>query len=241
MTARASAAEAGPTDPEMSTAAATRRSARSRRRAPRGWCRPGTDRGRSRAGSASPASACASSQRLSWGPSTSGWNWTARCRPMLNACTADLVARQDGGRGEGRQRSSWNSSQGPAGTTSVIERFDHASSRSPGAVMASTRPPNAAHSAWAPKQMPSTGTPAWSAARSQASSAVIQGSGSLTELTAPSTTTWSTPSSAGSGPSSGNRWTEGSAPRASNASAMKPAESMSWCLMTRTRIPPSLL
>ena len=59
--------------------------------------------------------------------------------------------------------------------------------------------------AGAPKQIPSTGTPAWSAPRSQSSSAAIQGSGSLTELMAPSTTTWSTPASAGSGPSSGNR------------------------------------
>jgi hypothetical protein len=55
--------------------------------------------------------------------------------------------------------------------------------------MASTRPPKAAHSAWAPKQIPSTGTPARSAARSQATSPVIQASASLTELTAPSTTT----------------------------------------------------
>ena len=55
--------------------------------------------------------------------------------------------------------------------------------------MASTWPPKAAQMAWAPKQMPSRGTPAWSAARSQSSSRAIQGSGSLTELTAPSTTT----------------------------------------------------
>ena len=76
-------------------------------------------------------------------------------------------------------------------------------------------------------------------ARSQASSSAIQESGSLTELTAPSTTMWSAPTGAGSGPSSGNRWTESSAPRASNASAMKPAESMSWCRTTRTRFCPA--
>ena len=54
--------------------------------------------------------------------------------------------------------------------------------------MASTRPPSAAQMIWAPKQMPSTGMPARSAARTQASSSAIQGSGSLTELTEPITT-----------------------------------------------------
>jgi len=55
--------------------------------------------------------------------------------------------------------------------------------------MASTFPPNAAQMAWAPKQMPSSGMPASSAVRSQACSSAIHGSESLTELSAPSTST----------------------------------------------------
>ena len=123
---------------------------------------------------------------------------------MRNACAATSLRASTVAAGGGRQRSLWNSSHGPGGTSSGAA---DSTTRQPISVypIASTRPPNAAHSAWAPKQMPRTGTPAWSAARSQSSSAVIQGSGSLTELTAPSTTTWSTPASAGSGPSSGNR------------------------------------
>src|SRR5580704_1637965 len=179
-------------------------------------------------------SVCASSQRLSCGPSTSGWNWTARCRPMPNACTATSLRASTVAAGGGRQRSWWNSSQGPAGTRSWSADSTSCQPISRRSI-ASTRPPNAAHSAWAPKQMPSTGTPARSAARSQVSSSAIQGSGSLTELTAPSTTMRSAPPGAGSGPSSGSRWTDNSAPRASNASAMKPAESMSWCRTTITR------
>ena len=137
----------------------------------------------------------------------------------------------------GRQRSPWNSSHGPGGTSSgsadstIVQPISWTA-------IASTRPPNTAHSAWAPKQMPSTGTPAWSAARSQSSSSAIHGSGSFTELIAPSTTTCPTSAaepSAGSGPSSGNRCTDSSAPRASNAAAMKPAESTSWCRTTITR------
>jgi hypothetical protein len=57
---------------------------------------------------------------------------------------------------------------------------------------ASTPPPNAAESAWAPKQIPSTGTPASSARRSQASSSGIQARSRLSSYTdqmAPSTTT----------------------------------------------------
>ena len=177
----------------------------------------------------------ASSQRLSCGPSTSGWNWTARCRPIRNACTASSLRASTSAPAGSRQRSPWNSSQGPAGITSgSVESTTNQPISLPS--MASTRPPSAAQSAWAPKQMPNTGRPAWSAARIQASSSAIQGSGSLTELTAPSTTMWSTPSKAGSGPSSGNKRTASSAPRASNPSAMKPAESTSWCLMTTTRI-----
>src|SRR5215475_1061009 len=49
-------------------------------------------------------------------------------------------------------------------------------------------------------------------------------------------TMWSTSSKPGSGPSSGNKCVLSSAPRASNASAMKPAESSVWCRMIMTRI-----
>src|SRR5207249_10967465 len=86
------------------------------------------------------------------------------------------------------QWSSWNPGQGPAGTasSSADSTVNQPTSLSG---IRSTRPPSAAQSAWAPKQMPSTGTPARSAPRSQASSSAIQGSGSLTELTAPNTIT----------------------------------------------------
>ena len=108
-------------------------------------------------------------------------------RPIPNACTATSLRASTVASEGARQRSLWNSSHGPGGTRSGSA---DSTSRQPISrrSIASTWPPNAAHSAWAPKQMPSTGTPAWSAARSQLSSSAIQGSGSLTELTAPSTT-----------------------------------------------------
>ena len=72
----------------------------------------------------------------------------------------------------------------------------------------STVPPSAAARTCAPKQIPSTGTPAESARRSQASSSSIQARASpssYTELVDPSRTMCATPVSSGSGPSLGNR------------------------------------
>src|SRR5215469_7882405 len=103
----------------------------------------------------------------------------------------------------------------------------------------STVPPNVAASICAPKQIPSTGTPAASARRSQASSSSIQARAapsSYTELVEPSTTMCARPARSGSEPCLGNSSVLSCAPRASNASPMKPAESSSWWRMTTTRM-----
>ena len=183
--------------------------------------------------------------------SSAGTRRVRRCRGLSSAATSRSARARAAGSSRMVSARNWSGSTPASSASRVPIAFSQRLSCGPstsGSVesttnqpislpsMASTRPPSAAQSAWAPKQMPNTGRPAWSAARIQASSSAIQGSGSLTELTAPSTTMWSTPSKAGSGPSSGNKRTASSAPRASNPSAMKPAESTSWCLMTTTRI-----
>src|ERR1700722_7189952 len=51
---------------------------------------------------------------------------------------------------------------------------------------------------------------------------------------------WSAPAGSGNGPSAGNLCTVSVAPRASNASATKPASSSSWWRTTVTRMGPSI-
>src|SRR5262249_43278255 len=103
----------------------------------------------------------------------------------------------------------------------------------------STVPPNAAASSWPPKQIPSTGTPAASARRSQVSSSPIQARASpssYTEEVEPSMTMCATPPRSGSAPSLGYSKVDSVAPRASNAAPMNPAESSSWWRTTTTRM-----
>ena len=69
--------------------------------------------------------------------------------------------------------SPWNSSQGPTGIRSGSYESITVQPTSLRAA-AVTRPPSAAHSDCAPKQIPKTGVPASSARRSHASSSAIQ-------------------------------------------------------------------
>ena len=103
---------------------------------------------------------------------TSGWNCTPRLRPTVNACT---------------HRSSAASTRGRDGWLDAVvvplhpraRRADRTTSPSSGCQpicgrsARTTCPPWAVASAWAPKQIPSTGTSAASARRRKSSSSAI--------------------------------------------------------------------
>src|SRR5215831_17405921 len=157
----------------------------------------------------------ASSHSRNWSPSTSGWNWTPRCRPRRNAWTPRSLRASTVAPAGGWHRSWWNSSHGPGGISS-------------GSAESSVTQP-----------ISCTGTPAASARRSQVSSSSIQARASpssYTEDVEPSITMCATPFSSGSAPSLGYSRVDSVAPRASNPAPMNPAESSSWWRTTTTRM-----
>src|SRR6516164_9796359 len=190
------------------------------------------------------ADACGSSAMVCASIASGSWPFAAisartpRCRPRRNAWTPRSLRASTVAPAGGWHRSWWNSSQGPGGISSGSAEsiVTQPISWRPAC---STVPPNAAASNWPPKQIPSTGTPAASARRSQVSSSPIQACASpssYTEEVEPSMTMCATPARSGSASSLGYSRVDSVAPRASNAAPINPAESSSWWRTTTTRM-----
>src|SRR3954451_22652631 len=186
------------------------------------------------------------SQPSSWPGVSSGWNWTPSERPTTNACDATGVRASSRAPGGSRHRSWCHWNHGPGGTSSAsCVAISTQPSSTAGA--RSTSPPSAAASAWPPKQMPSTGTPAATAVRSIASSGPTHEAMSVapTDQAAPIGTT--TSKEAGSGnlastPGSAKRSagttrnSSTSYPRSANASPTGPGGDTWSCWTTRARM-----
>jgi hypothetical protein len=139
---------------------------------------------------------------------SSGWNWTARVRPSVQACEQCSLQATSSAPGGSTIASLWNWNHGPGGTSAgsdVVTSVQPISQ--PGARV--TPPPRATDIACPPKQIPSTGTPASCACRSMASSGASQEpivAWSSTDHGAPIGTTTSKPRASGNSCSTSGVW-----------------------------------
>src|SRR5215475_13667804 len=103
----------------------------------------------------------------------SGWNWTPACGPIVNACRHTSLAASSAAPGGSSNASRCHDGHGPSARSGclLVTRTQPIS----GASSRYRRAPSTLASTCAPKQMPSTGTPAVSRRATYASSPASQG------------------------------------------------------------------